>query len=113
MILQSKAHFENWIVSLCRFPAESAHQLDERDRVGKRINRLLMGCSQMIGGNTRAVDLPAQRNDACIISHGFSRGLRVAIGDRRSHCQIIESAPFRERNLESTKQRAEECDATL
>ena len=67
----------------------------------------------MIGDNARAIDLPAQRYNARVISHSFTRGLPGAIGDRRSHHEIIESAPFGERNLESPKQRAEECDGSL
>ena len=67
----------------------------------------------MIGDNARAIDLAAQRYNARVISHRFMRGLPGAIGDRRSHDEIIESAPFGERNLERPKQGAEECDASV
>jgi len=50
----------------------------------------------MIGDNARAIDLPAQRYNARVISHSFTRGLPGAIGDRVPH-EIIESAPFGER----------------
>src|SRR5260370_41513206 len=65
----------------------------------------------MIRNNARAIDLPAQRHDARVVSHCFARRLPSAIGDRRSHYEIIETAPFAERNLESSKQSTEECDA--
>ena len=45
MVLQSKANFENWIISRFRLLAERARQLDEGDGVGKRVNRLLMARS--------------------------------------------------------------------
>ena len=67
----------------------------------------------MIGGNARTIELSAQRDNARVISHRFPRGLPGAIGDRRSDDQIIESAPFGERNLESPEERTEECDAGL
>ena len=65
----------------------------------------------MIGGNARTIDLSAQRDNARVVSHRFPRGLLGAIGDRRSHDKIIESAPFGERNLESAEERTEECNA--
>ena len=39
MVLQSKAHFENRIVSCFRLLTECPHQLNEGDGVAKRINR--------------------------------------------------------------------------
>src|SRR4029077_4082883 len=48
MILQSKAYVEQRGVSCLRWLAEAVHQRDERDGVGKRVNRYLMSCSQMI-----------------------------------------------------------------
>src|SRR5260370_23088456 len=65
----------------------------------------------MIRNNARAIDLPAERHDARVVSHCFARRLPSAIGDRRPHYEIIETAPFAERNLESSKQSTEECDA--
>src|SRR4029077_15112360 len=65
----------------------------------------------MIRNDARAIDLPAQRHDARVVSHCFARRLSGAIGDRRSHYEIVETAPFAERNLESSKQSTEECDA--
>src|SRR6266403_725977 len=45
MVLQSKANLEKWIISRFRLLAERARQLDERDGIGKRVNRLLMSRS--------------------------------------------------------------------
>ena len=56
--------------------------------------------------------MPAQGYNTRVISHCFPRILLRAISDRGSDDQIIESAPFGERNLESTEQRAEECHAS-
>src|ERR1700733_13498074 len=67
----------------------------------------------MIGRDARSIDLPAQRYDTRIVPHSFPRSLLAAIGDWRSHDQIIESAPFGERELESSKQRTEECYTSL
>ncbi len=108
MVLQSKAHFEKWIVSRCRLLADRAHQFNERNGVGKRVDRQLMSRSQMIGGNARTIDLSAQRNNARVVSHRFPRSLLAAIGDRRSNGKIIESAPLGERNLESAEKRTEQ-----
>src|ERR1700719_3457752 len=65
----------------------------------------------MIRNNARAIHLPAQRHDARVVTHCFARCLPSAIGHRRSHYEITETAPFAERNLESSKQSAEERDA--
>src|SRR6476646_12214361 len=67
----------------------------------------------MLGRSARAIDLPTKRYNTRVVSHGFSRGLPGAIGDRRPHYQVIESAPFGERKLEGPKQHAEECYGSL
>jgi hypothetical protein len=107
MVLQSKADFEKWIVPRCRLLADPADQFKERNSVGKGIDRQLMSGLKMIGGHAGTVDLSAQRDNIRIVSHRFSRGLPGPIGHRRSHDQIVESAPFGERNLESAEKRAE------
>src|SRR5262245_38959528 len=111
MVLQSKAHFEKRIVSRYRLLADPAHQLDERDGVGKRVDRELMRSSQVIDHNARAIDLPAQRDNARVVSHRFPRSLLAAIGNRSSHDKIIESAPFKKRDLKSSEQRTKDRDA--
>src|SRR5713101_2444414 len=65
----------------------------------------------MIRNNAREIDLPAERHDDRVVCHCFARLLPSSIGYRRPHYEIIETAPFAERNLESSKQSTEECDA--
>ena len=87
MVLQSKAHFENRIVSGCRFSprARTSSTKGWRWQTSRSLADAPLADDRR---NARAIDLPAQRYNTRVVSHRFARGLLGAIGHRRADDEI-------------------------
>src|ERR1700736_2072402 len=108
MILQSKTHFKERIVSRRWRIAELPHEFGKGHGVGEGINGGLMHGSNSVRERLCPVNLAAQWHDAGAVTHGLAHSLFASIRHWRAHEDVISARPLGQGDLERGQKRAEE-----